>query len=206
MHDSVNIHQLSYDLDQIYRDCWHRLVNGVQSAKHAFHTAAIASMHGTFPEIRTVVLRKVLPEQRQLIFHTDVRSPKIKQLQDNPALSWLFYDEKAKIQLRVKSRATLHHLNALSQSRWNESRLQSRVCYRVEPGPSLESTTATDGLPATFDRNMLTETTLAAGYENFVVVACEVVEIDWLFLNYEGHRRARFVCSENGLDKHWLVP
>lgn len=206
MDDSVTINQLAYDLDQIYADCWHRLVNGVHSAKHAFHTPAIASLGDGFPEIRTVVLRKALSEQRQLIFHSDVRSPKIKQLQANPALSWLFYDEKAKIQLRIKSRATLHHRNELSQQRWNESRLQSRVCYSVQPGPSQPSASATDGLPADFDRNALTETTLAAGYEHFVVVCCQILEIDWLFLNHDGHRRARFVWGGQGLEKSWLVP
>lgn len=206
MDDSVTINQLTYDLDQIYADCWHRLMNGVHSAKHAFHTPAIASINDSFPEIRTVVLRKALPEKRQLIFHSDMRSPKIKQLQANPALSWLFYDERAKIQLRIKSYATLHHLNELSQQRWNESRLQSRVCYMVQPGPSQGSEMPTDGLPTAFDRNLLTESSLAAGYENFVVVACEVVAIDWLFLSHGGHRRARFVWGENGLEKQWLIP
>lgn len=206
MDDAVTINQLAYDLDQIYRDCWHRLVNGVHSAKSAFHTPAIASINNGFPEIRTVVLRKALPEQQKLIFHSDVRSPKIKQLQSNPALSWLFYDDKAKIQLRIKSQASLHHLNELSQSRWNESRLQSRSCYLVEPAPSVVSGKATDGYPAGFNRNELNEASLLPGYAHFVVVVCQVLEIDWLYLNHDGHRRAQFVLDEIGVSKNWLVP
>jgi len=158
------------------------------------------------PEIRTVVLRKAVPEEQTLIFHTDYRSPKLSQIRNNKAISWLFYDEKARIQLRIKSLATIHHKDELSLKRWNESRLESRKCYLVQPAPSTQLTYPSDGLAEHISNAQFNEESLAPGYENFVVVSNQVFEIDWLFLNHGGHRRAKFVYEPDKVNKSWLVP
>lgn len=206
MNDTVLINQISYTLEDILQDCWHLLIRGAVSAKHAFHCPSIATIHDDFPEIRTVVLRKVLQEERMLIFHTDSRSPKINQIKDNNRISWLFYDPKSRIQLRIKTVATIHHNDELSLQRWKDSSLESRKCYLVQPAPSTFVEFPSDGLPENFDFSSLTEEIIAVNSENFSVVKNLVVEIDWLFLNHDGHRRAKFIFDEQKVQKFWVIP
>ncbi len=206
MQNKVIINQISYDLEGLLQNCWRRLVNGAVVAKNAFHSPSIATMNGDFPEIRTVILRKVLPEEKTLIFYTDYRSPKIEQIKANHKIAWLFYDEKARIQLRLKTIATIHHNNEVVLTRWNESRLESKTCYLVQPAPSTKTESPTDGLAAHFDRSHLTAESVALGYENFAVITNVVTEIEWLFLAREGHRRAKFILDQDGVKKYWLIP
>jgi pyridoxamine 5'-phosphate oxidase len=206
MQETVTINQINYNLEEILADCWHRLINGVVSAKHPFHNPSIATINNEFPEIRTVVLRKVIPAERILIFHTDYRSPKIQQIQKNNKVSWLFYDEKARIQIRLKTIATIHYQDDITLKRWEDSRLESRKCYLVNPAPSTFSASPTDGLPQNLTVKDLTIDNVAKGYENFVVVKNEVKEIDWLFLNHSGHNRAQFIYEEKSVKKYWVIP
>jgi len=206
MQSFVIINQIHYTLEDILKDTWHRLINGANSAKHAFHCPSIATINNGFPEIRTIVLRKAIPEENTLIFHTDYRSPKIEQIKINNAISWLFYDAKSRIQLRIKTRATIEHNNEISFKRWNDSRLESRKCYMVQPASSSPVETPTDGLPGNFDHENLSDEDIAQGYKNFAVIKCGVTEIDWLFLNHDGHRRAKFIWREKQVNKFWVVP
>lgn len=64
--------------------------------------------------MRTVVLRKALPLLKELRFHTDVRSNKWKELQNNNSISALFYDASTRVQTRVKGKAILHFNDALT--------------------------------------------------------------------------------------------
>ena len=206
MQDSVIINQIPYNLDSILEDCWHRLINGANSSKHSFHNPSIATINGSFPEIRTVVLRKVIPQEKTLIFHTDYRSPKINQIKKNNTICWLFYDAKSRIQIRLKTVATIHYQDDISLKRWNESRLESRKIYLVNPAPSTMVKSPTDGLSEHLNNKDLTEENLTPGYENFAVVKNRVIEIDWLFLNHDGHRRAKFLLGENEVEKYWMIP
>lgn len=194
------------DLDNIFQDCWNRLVEGAHSAGHPFHCPSISTIADGWPETRTLVLRKALPEKHILIFHTDYRSPKVHQLHENPNVSWLFYDAKSRIQLRIKTIATIHHLDEISLQRWNESRVESKKCYLVNPAPSSLTHSPTDGLPQNMEYANLTKESVAAGYDHFAVVENKLMEIDWLFLHHDGHRRAQFILHENGIEKSWLIP
>ena len=173
---------------------------------HPFHSPTIATVNEGTPEKRTVILRKVIPTEGTLIFHTDYRSPKISQLKVNNSLSWLFYDSKSRIQIRVKSLATIHYKDEITFKRWNDSRLESRKCYLVSPAPSTISELSTDGLPENLNNKDLTDENVGDGYENFAVVKNKVTQMDWLFLNHDGHRRAKFIMGEQEVEKYWLIP
>src|SRR6476661_8671088 len=105
-------------LDNILADCWQRLTLGISSAKHPFHSATIATINNGIPELRTVVLRGVIPSEQALIFHTDIRSPKVNQIKKNNNISWLFYDQKERIQLRINALAYIHHQDEESLISW----------------------------------------------------------------------------------------
>jgi 3-hydroxyisobutyrate dehydrogenase len=206
MNDSVLINQIPHNLEDILKDCWHRLIDGAVSSRHPFHCSPIATINGEFPEIRTVVLRKVIPEEKTLIFHTDYRSPKINQIKCNNRTSWLFYDAKSRLQLRIKTISAIHHDDQLSLKSWNESTLDSKKCYLVQAAPSTLADYPSDGLPEHINHSSLNEEIVATGIENFAVIRNLVTELDWLFLNHDGHRRAKFIFGENEVKKYWMIP
>ena len=206
MQETVTINQIHYNLEKLLQDCWHRLMNGAGSSKHPFHCPAIATINGSFPEMRTVVLRKVIPAEQMLIFHTDYRSPKVAQIKKNNTVSWLLYDAKSRIQLRLKTLATIHYQDAVTLKRWHDSKLESRRCYLVHPAPSTMVNLPTDGLPEHLAVKDLSDENVAIGYNNFAVVTNKVTEIDWLFLNHDGHRRAQFIFGEHEVTMQWLIP
>jgi 3-hydroxyisobutyrate dehydrogenase len=195
-------------LNDILKDCWQQLSAGVKSSKHSFHHAVLGTTNEGFTDTRTVVLRKVIPEEQCLIFHSDARSPKINQIKKNNKVTWLFYDEQSRIQIRIKAEALIHHQNELALERWNASRLESRRCYLTNLAPSSISAIATDGLPKNLSVKALNEENVAAGFENFVVVNTKVLELDWLFLNHAAHQRAKFSFhpETNEVKQHWLIP
>jgi hypothetical protein len=198
---------LKIELDQIIPDVLKRLDDATRSSKAAFHEGYIATINEDVPEIRTVVLRKVLFDEESLIFHTDVRSPKIHQIKQNPYLSWLFYDAALRIQVRFKAMAEIHHQNELAQKQWDASRLESRKCYLVEPAPSAQIQKVWEGIPDIAHQD-LTEQLVSNGYDNFAVVKTNLISCDWLFLNRRGHKRAVITKNlvENSWEGKWVQP
>ena len=205
MEDNTMINQISYDLNGILQDCWHRMINGTTVKNHPFRSPSIATVENDCPVIRTVVLRKALATEKTLIFHTDYRSPKLNQIVKNDKVSWLFYDQKAKIQLRIKTNATVHHNDEITLKQWVAARPESKKTYLVQPAPSAISDFSTDGL-SEFKETELSDKQLDTGYQNFAVIKCMVKELDWLYLNKDGHRRAKFIFQNDTVKQYWLVP
>ena len=77
------------------------LQKGVVNSNHPFHQFTLGTQGQDKIELRTVVLRQWRLNRRTLIFHTDIRSPKIKQLKKNNICSALFYSKEDKIQIRI---------------------------------------------------------------------------------------------------------
>jgi hypothetical protein len=178
----VTIDQLLSPAD-ILADVWARLAAGRDQPDHPFHTPALATAdEPSGVTVRCVVLRKVEPETRTLTFHTDRRSPKFATLQREPACSWLFYDHAAKLQLRVRSVASLHTADAVANELWNATPPPVRAMY------------ATPLAPGTRLSEMPTEppTPVGDGRDHFAVVRCTIDRIDWLFLHRPAHRRVLF--------------
>lgn len=191
---------LKIELNQIIPDILKRLDDATRSSKTAFHEGYIATINENSPEIRTVVLRRVLLDEEALIFHTDMRSPKVHQIRQNPYLSWLFYDDALRIQVRFKAIAEIHYQNELTQKQWEASRLESRKCYLVEPAPSKQIQKVWEGIPDIAHQD-LTEALVSNGYDNFAVIKTRLITCDWLFLNRKGHKRAVF--SKNIVGNTW---
>ena len=191
----VIINDIRYCLSDLEKDCWTRFVNGAVKGRDPFHLPAVANFSDGDISLRTVVLRKALPEERELRFHTDTRSPKWKALQVNPAISALFYDASARIQLRVKGKAILYFNDAVTADAWEKTNLSSRRCYLTPFTPSDFSDMPTSGLPPHIEQEEFTLEESEVGKENFGVVGIKVESIDWVWLNHAGHRRAFFVLS-----------
>lgn len=195
----MNNWSLQNDLHRIETEIWQLLLQGTKSHKAPFHHATVATVAHEVPEVRTVILRRVIPEERKLFFHTDIRSPKVKQLQQQPLLTWLFYDKEIRTQLRCYARAQVHTHGPIADFGWLHSRLASRLCYTPPqaPGTPLEHP-----LPIDLNRKEVAEAELQFARSQFAVVETIVHAIDWVFLHHDGNRRAYFDYQTNNFQ--WL--
>lgn len=206
--DKVIINDIPYSLEDIERLSWRLLYHGALMSRNPMHYMGVASYGEAGINLRTVVLRHADPEARILRFHTDVRSGKWSDLQADPRVSLLLYDNPEKTQLRLTGIAFLHTDDALAEEAWEKTALYSRRCYLSVEAPSASSEIPTSGLPESFiDANpSIGESTL--GRKNFGVVLIQVQSLDWLNLNAHGHRRAKFTYDDSGTlnGSTWLVP
>ncbi len=115
------------------------LAEGMRDASSPFHTLALATIADDGPEVRTVVLRRVLREKREISCHTDWRSPRRVQIETHSIVSWLLHDRARKLQLRVRGWAYLHHNTDVTRERWERIAPHSRRCHAspLAPGARL---------------------------------------------------------------------
>jgi len=202
--DLIRENYTDYSLNELEQDCWNRLVTGAIKSRNPFHTPSVATLSKGEVSMRTVVLRKALTEERELRFHTDVRSIKWDDLMINPAISALFYDADARVQLRIKGTAELHHENNITAKAWETTTLSSRKCYLTLHSPSSFTDSSTSGLSEDIEQEKFTLSESEVGYANFGIVSIRVQSIDWLWLNHSGHRRAFFDYEKESYQ--WMIP
>jgi len=183
-------------LDELIGLAWELLADGVSRRNAPFHTPVLATLAEHGADARTVVLRAADAQSRQLICHTDARSPKVIQLTDNPGVTWVFYDPEQKIQLRLRGPVSLHDNDELATRRWDDSTPSSRQCYANSPHPGAR-------IEQPESVNTLNE---PHAYRNFQVICCQVQHLDWLFLSSKQHRRAHFSWRDDGWQAGWLAP
>jgi len=202
--ENNRIDYTTYHLLELEKDSWDRLVTGAVKSRTPFHTPSIATLHQGEVSLRTVVLRKTLPTERELRFHTDIRSPKWQELSQNPSISALFYDAVDRIQLRVKGKAVLHQTNEITAEAWQKTSLSSRKCYLTLFSPSSLTDESTSGLTDDIEHENFTLAESESGYSNFGIVSIHVQSIDWLWLNHAGNRRAFFDYEK--VMNSWMIP
>lgn len=192
------------DLSGSLNAAWGALTCGALDRRSAFHYPVIGSvgLDGQ-PRQRVMILRAVDPETRGLRFHTDIRSEKAREIAAEPRVSVLAYDPVSKVQLRLNGLARLHHADAIAAAAWQGSQRMSRACYGTMPGPgSVIDQGNSFSLPDVAD-----EALLEAGHANFAAMLIGVESLEWLYLAFEGHRRAQFEWDANGkVAARWLTP
>ncbi|NIA71633.1 hypothetical protein HBA54_23865 [Pelagibius litoralis] len=195
-------------LSAVLSECWALLLDGASDPKHDLYTPALATndpAHGAM--VRTVVLRHVDRERRQLTFYTDLRSRKVGEIQADPRVSLLFLAHSDDTQIRVQAEARIHHGDALAEEAWAEVSLSQRRYYMVSGPPGLPWAWPTSGLPERLENHPPGKAESQIGKLNFAVVVCTVSQMDWLYLTPYGHRRATFAWNQAGqLQTSWLVP
>jgi len=194
------------NLDEIYVKVWDLLQQGAESGKSDFHFTYLSTIAGKYPRVRTVVLRKVLRENRALLIHTDKRSSKVEEIENNKFVSLLFYSKDDKIQIRIEGEAIIHNDGYLFEKQWSESKPLSRRCYLIEPGPGASVKEPISGIPEELKDRAPTEAETGPGKENFRVIEIHAKFIEWLNLHSEGHIRAKFDLDKNSYQAGWLIP
>ncbi len=193
-------------LAAIENDCWHRIVKGSIHFKDDFHQPVTGTVCAAGVNLRTVVLRKVWPEKKQLSFHTDTRSGKMNDLTSNPALTWLFYSHAQRVQIRLGGLASIHVNTELSQAAWINTKPASRKTYLTAFAPGTPSPLPTDGISNQFAERDPSAIESEEGRKHFAVVVTDVKWMEWLWLNHRGHRRALFQYIGTEFSSQWLIP
>ncbi|MEM6354652.1 MAG: pyridoxamine 5'-phosphate oxidase family protein [Pseudomonadota bacterium] len=185
------------DLDAVVEAAWKRLERGAADKRSAFNTLQLATIGPQgWPEQRTVVLRRVETSERRVTFHTDRRSAKAAEIEADGRVSLLFWDPRAKLQLRLWGQARLLTEDPFAADEWERLTTPGRRIYRtpVPPGRSLRLPEEGDGLREDDGRTV------------FAAVPVTVMRLEWLHLRTAGHRRARFEPAAEGWQGRWLGP
>lgn len=186
------------DLGQIHARIWIELDRAVNSrpswpgGAHPWRRAALATVDAdAAPQLRSVVLRDLQADARELVFYADARSPKVGQIRHEPRGQLLLWSEALGWQLRLQVRLAAETSGLDVTARWARIRHSPAAhdyLSPLPPGAVLGAAVAPP--PAEHPR------------ESFAVLTATVEAIDWLELHALGHRRARF-DAQGGV---WLAP
>jgi hypothetical protein len=176
-------------LDAIESALWNELARAPNDRHHEWRTPVLATRDGDSVDARTVVLREVDPQARELVVYTDARSPKARQVRAHPAGTLLCWSKRLSWQLRLRVALSVEEDGLAATSRWAKLMHSPAAQDYLSPLPP--------GTP-------LAEAPTRAPAERhfFAVLTLRVLAIDWLELHAEGHRRAAFGDGP----AHWLAP
>ena len=193
--------------NEIFENIKKNLMRAVKDRKHTFHTPVFCNIDDQNSiESRVVVLREFDSQNMVLNFHTDFRSPKISSLQKNNNSLFVFYDQKLKIQLRIKTISSINNQNTIAEEMWEGIQLISRKCYLTEKTPSSVTTLPEDGINESLKGREPTLEESEKGYKNFTVIQNQIQQIDWLYLAASGHRRLKIILKVRIPSFHWIIP
>tara|TARA_Y100001970_G_scaffold215377_1_gene263491 strand:- start:34906 stop:35511 length:606 start_codon:yes stop_codon:yes gene_type:complete len=183
------------------------LITGVKDRKHTFHLPVFTNISNDgFASSRVVVLRHFDEKNFILKFHTDFRSPKIDEIKKNNNSSFVFYDSKLKIQLRIKTKSFINNQNEMTKNTWENVALLSRKCYLTTKNPSSITSHPEDGIPFDLIGKEPTQEESEIGYKNFSIVENIITTIDWLYLASSGHRRLQIEIKNKIPNFRWTIP
>lgn len=208
LQDYITINDTPYALTDLETLAWKKLVNGSVKKKNGFRTMCVGTIdENNTAALRIVVNRKVDEAQKTIFFHTDNRSRKFTHLQQDNRISLLFYDARQRVQIAVKAHATLNTNDALANDRWKATSAQARLGYMTNEPPNTKSDIPTLGYNERFSLIKPTNTESDLFQENFSVVACTVYELEFLYLDFHGNRKANFYYKNGVLENgFWAVP
>ena len=196
------------DIDKTLSEIKSLLSRGVNDRKSNFHYTTLCTIDSNLrPQARTVIFRNFNTEKFYLSIHSDFRSKKINEINKNNYVSLVFYDDKKKIQLRVKGKAKIQ---ASKRDSWNKLGNWSRRCYLSEESPGTNKKEPTSGFSEKYYFNAPSTEESEKGLQNFSVIKIIAEEIEWLFLASQGHRRILYNVKRDleniKIEGKWLVP
>ena len=189
--------------ESILQLAWSQMVTACTMRRHPFHTPSLATTSQRGPEVRSVILRHVDTENWEVRANADVRSPKVIQLLEDSRSSWLFYSFPDHLQVRCYGNTHVHHLDDVAKRAWTASQLLSRRCYLAPLAPTLPLDERHPNIPLELVGREPTEQEAEAGFQNFCVLRCEIVEMDILRLLYDGNLR---ILARKNSTPIWVAP
>jgi 3-hydroxyisobutyrate dehydrogenase len=194
-------------LEQIESNCWKMLLEGVVDRNNLMHQAVVSNAKGNTSIMRTVILRRVDSQAKKLFFHTDYRSLKVASIQDTGMLSWLFYDQTQRTQIRLSGPTIVHHKDEYCKTHWDKTPHHSRRSYMFHKAPSTPLTSEDYGMSDKLITFNYTLEESEIGFNHFAVVETNVEWLEWYFTHHTGNKRAEFNFKNANLtNASWLMP
>jgi hypothetical protein len=180
-------------LEEIEEAVWLELRRASHDKHHEWRTPVLATVDGSdaagvWPDARTVVLREVDINAKELVIYSDSRTAKAQQLSRHPAAVLVFWSTRLGWQLRCRAGCLIETDGPAVSSRWQRIRQSASArdyLSALAPGTPLEASS-----PGPTQR------------ESFAAVTARIERIDWLELHRDGHRRAVFGKPAT----HWVQP
>lgn len=177
---------------EIRHQIWKELGRASQDRHHEWRTPVLATIGlDGLANARTVVLRRADAADAQLDIYTDSRSPKVAQLQAQSQAQLVFWSARLGWQLRASVRFQVITSGPVVESLWQSVRQSASA------GDYLSTAAPGENLPATQAKALAAEPTVC-----FAVLRAVVLEMDWLELSREGHRRGK-LCAQTW---QWVTP
>ena len=188
------------ELDEIEASVWSELERCVATrprgepgedaheTPHEWRVAVLATVDDGQADARSLVLREVDAAERRLVFYTDARSPKVRQIEKSPQGTLIFYSRALGWQLRMQVRLNVETTGLAVSSRW--AKLQTSAGARdylsvAAPGRPLDAPLSELGVRG-----------------HFAMIEARAETVDWLELHPQGHRRALL----GGDRSRWVQP
>ena len=195
---------MQLDLETVEKEAWDALCAAAADPQLPFRYMTLASLgRCQFPEARTVVLRSADASARILEFHTDTRSPKWRELQENGSTTILGYSDILRLQLRLRGRVELAPPGSrLAEETWNRLPPHTRATYQGgPPGDALPQ----QGNPASEEQVCPSD---ESGKERFGVLCFRAQSLDWCRLERDNNLRARVCYGDSGEpdSASWVLP
>lgn len=176
---------------------WAELLRAAATRGHPWRQPVLATTCARRgAQARTVVLREVDPATRTLWLYTDLRSPKVAQLDADPRAQLVCWSPALGWQLRLSVEIGCETEGLDVTSRWatlRHTRAAQDYLSPLAPGSVLPADGA--GTPR-----------VGAVRGAFAMLQARVLEMDWLALDPQGHRRAVFDFRDDMPTACWLVP
>jgi pyridoxine/pyridoxamine 5'-phosphate oxidase len=168
-------------LETILEQCWTAFRTGANKADSPWRLPIVGTAGASGAELRTVVLRAADENTRSLVFHTDARSQKAKELEKSGQAAWLFFNPQSGVQIRAQTHVTLLQHNDTARKLWEQVPAEAQANY---------SSALTPGEPVKDQPLRLLNDDET--FQNFMVVQCKIDFLDWLQISEDGHQRAQF--------------
>jgi general stress protein 26 len=197
----------SHALRAIYESCWELLAASAAGSEAGWRLPVLATQSMESCHQRTVVLRRADADRAGLLFHTDVRSTKIAQIQGNPRVSLLFYDHRLAVQLQVTGIAVIHESHEIADQLWSSGTPASLKMYLGPTAPGTVCSGPNRNLPDDMLGRLPERDEIEQGRVNFAAIQVHVQSLEWLMLSRDGNLRARFIYYRGQLNRmEWLAP
>lgn len=193
--EKVLFFQAKDSQDQIWQAMNNEFRRAVKDKKHPFRLAVLGSQKSEGIGLRYIVLRAYTEEDRML-FYTDLRSPKVRELQKASSSSLLFYHPQKGLQIRIEGKMNVHHADNLCAEHWQRVQgiVQRAYTPLLAPGEIIEGPEQAHQWPEEMTS------------EYFCVLEFVPKAFDLLQLNRLEHLRLAFQ-QEGGIWKmNWLAP
>ncbi len=163
-------------------DAWRRLEDAAADRGHRMRLCAVATAREDGgPDVRLLVLRGADAATRCLWFHTDRRSPKVRQLLACSDASLVTWDARDGVQLRAQGQIRVRTDDVVADHHWEQTEMSVRLAYG-QPSPPGAADPVRDPRLETRAQSQRRGGEDDSGRANFAVLEMWVVAIDRLDL------------------------